>query len=226
MEDCSVINENLIRFTLQCNVARLTALLHRREDLDVGQVEEGRTLEVRAYVENKAAQASASWLSGGPFQGQSVPQAALSFGQPRPISRLGGAGRPYWPCFSHRCALAASSSTWAVHAYMWRMPPRGFGQIALQQAPPAPDRAQGGLHASTSLGQPRPIGRGMSLLAGPTGAALHMGGHILGQLVAAHAVLGRAALSCSRRGAADGLGRMRYRGAAAMRGRGRRCRRR
>eukprot|EP00964_Phaeocystis_antarctica_P078117 scaffold48578_cov55-Phaeocystis_antarctica.AAC.1 len=54
------------------------------------------------YVENKAAQTSASWLSGGPFQRQIVPQTAPSFGQPRPISRLGRAGRPYWPCFPHR----------------------------------------------------------------------------------------------------------------------------
>ena len=56
------------------------------------------------YVENKAPQTSASWLSGGPFQCQIVPQAAPSFGQPRPISRLGRAGRPYRPCFSHRYA--------------------------------------------------------------------------------------------------------------------------
>ena len=52
-------------------------------------------------VENKAAQTSASWLSGGPFQRKIVPQAAPSFGQPRPISRLGRAGRPYRPCFPH-----------------------------------------------------------------------------------------------------------------------------
>lgn len=60
---------NLIRLTYHATLHDLTALIHWREDLDVAQVEEGRTLEVRAYVENKAAQASASWLSGGPFQG-------------------------------------------------------------------------------------------------------------------------------------------------------------
>eukprot|EP00964_Phaeocystis_antarctica_P116595 scaffold80532_cov64-Phaeocystis_antarctica.AAC.3 len=53
------------------------------------------------YVENKGGQTSASWLSGGPFQRQAVPQATPSFGQPRPISRLGRAGRPYRPCFPH-----------------------------------------------------------------------------------------------------------------------------
>ena len=64
----------------------------------------------QGYVENKAAQTSASWLSGGPFQGQTVPQAALSFGQPRPISRLGRAGRPYRPCFSHRRAARTATA--------------------------------------------------------------------------------------------------------------------
>ena len=38
-----------------------------------------------------SAQASASWLAGGCFQRQVVPQAAPSFGQPRPISRVGRA---------------------------------------------------------------------------------------------------------------------------------------
>ena len=43
---------------------------------------------MRHYVEIKAPQPLASWLSGGFFQRQIVPQAAPSFGQPRPISRL------------------------------------------------------------------------------------------------------------------------------------------
>ena len=50
--------------------------------------------KVTPYVANSAARASASWLSGGVSQRQSMPQAARSFGQPRPISRLGRAGRP------------------------------------------------------------------------------------------------------------------------------------
>ena len=44
-------------------------------------------LKADSHVENKAAQTSASWLSGGPFQRQIVLPAAPSFGQPRPISR-------------------------------------------------------------------------------------------------------------------------------------------
>eukprot|EP00964_Phaeocystis_antarctica_P105982 scaffold70944_cov60-Phaeocystis_antarctica.AAC.5 len=40
----------------------------------------------------KVAQPSASSLSGGSFQRQSMPQAAPSSGHPRPISHLGGAG--------------------------------------------------------------------------------------------------------------------------------------
>ena len=43
----------------------------------------------------------AGWLYGGLFQSQIVLKAALGFSQSRPISRLGRAGRPYPPCFSH-----------------------------------------------------------------------------------------------------------------------------
>ena len=53
-----------------------------------------RRVELRAYVENSLAQASASWPSRGSFQRQIMPQAAQSFGQPRPISPLVRAGRP------------------------------------------------------------------------------------------------------------------------------------
>eukprot|EP00964_Phaeocystis_antarctica_P002224 scaffold1147_cov68-Phaeocystis_antarctica.AAC.16 len=52
---------------------------------------------------------SASWLSGGCSQRQIVPQATPSFGQPRPISRLGRAGRPYRPCFPHSSSLWLSA---------------------------------------------------------------------------------------------------------------------
>ena len=46
-----------------------------------------------------SAHALASGLSGGLSQRQSMPQAAPSFGQPRPIGHLGCVGRPYrrWP---------------------------------------------------------------------------------------------------------------------------------
>eukprot|EP00964_Phaeocystis_antarctica_P132695 scaffold96820_cov28-Phaeocystis_antarctica.AAC.1 len=47
------------------------------------------------------------------------------FGQPRPISRLGRAGRPYLPCFPHRCAALVALAAklvlpkgWA--ALLWR----------------------------------------------------------------------------------------------------------
>ena len=43
-----------------------------------------------AYVDNKLAQLSGSWPSGGLSPRKIVPQAAPSFGQPRPISRLVG----------------------------------------------------------------------------------------------------------------------------------------
>ena len=52
-----------------------------------------------ACVENKLAQISASWLSGGFSQRQITPQAAPGCGQPRPISHLVRAGRPHRPCF-------------------------------------------------------------------------------------------------------------------------------
>eukprot|EP00964_Phaeocystis_antarctica_P057212 scaffold33833_cov49-Phaeocystis_antarctica.AAC.1 len=41
-----------------------------------------------------------------PFRDRSCLRAAPSFGQPRPISRLGRAGRPYRPCFPHRHAMS------------------------------------------------------------------------------------------------------------------------
>ena len=62
--------------------------------------------ESSTCVESKAAQTSASWLSEGPSQRQIVPQAAPSFGQPRPISRLGRAGTQ---------AMSALVSTWELH---------------------------------------------------------------------------------------------------------------
>ena len=48
-------------------------------------------------IDTKVAQASASWLTGGFFQRQIVPQAAPSSGQPRPISRLGRVGTQATP---------------------------------------------------------------------------------------------------------------------------------
>eukprot|EP00964_Phaeocystis_antarctica_P101696 scaffold67181_cov33-Phaeocystis_antarctica.AAC.1 len=61
----------------------------------------------------------ASWRSEGPracmpqsvpehASGQSMPQAAPSSGPPRPISQLGGSGRPHWPCFRPRLAEVRS----------------------------------------------------------------------------------------------------------------------
>ena len=61
-------------------------------------------------MKNKVAQTSASWISGGFSQRQITPQAALSFGQPRPISRLGRSGRPYRPCFPHRYEAAEEAA--------------------------------------------------------------------------------------------------------------------
>tara|TARA_B100000795_G_C22558473_1_gene345350 strand:+ start:73 stop:339 length:267 start_codon:yes stop_codon:yes gene_type:complete len=55
---------------------------------------------VRSHVESKVAQALASGLFGGCFQRQIMPQAAPSFAQPRPISRVGRAGRPPRPLYS------------------------------------------------------------------------------------------------------------------------------
>ena len=62
-----------------------------------------------ACLENKLAQPSASWLSGGCFQRQSMPQAAPSSGPPRPISRLAYTGRPQ-PCFRHRCSPSPAAA--------------------------------------------------------------------------------------------------------------------
>ena len=67
---------------------------------------------------DRVAQASTSRPSAAFFQRQIMPVAAPSSGQPRPISRLGRAGRPHRPCFRHmvlaidagrfpRCVVAA-----------------------------------------------------------------------------------------------------------------------
>ena len=48
-------------------------------------------------VEDEVAQPSASRPSGGSSQRQTMVQAAPNFGQPRPISRSGRAGRPCRP---------------------------------------------------------------------------------------------------------------------------------
>ena len=52
----------------------------------------------------KIAQSSANWLSGGCLQRQIVPhQAAPSFGQPRPISRLGHTLAGHTPAIPRPC---------------------------------------------------------------------------------------------------------------------------
>ena len=60
-----------------------------------------------AMSKTSRAQPSASWFSRGFFRCQTMLQAARSFGQPRPISRLGRAGRPNGPCFRHRWLIDA-----------------------------------------------------------------------------------------------------------------------
>ena len=60
-----------------------------------------------AMPKTSRAQPSASWFSRGFFRCQTMLQAARSFGQPRPISRLGRAGRPNGPCFRHRWLIDA-----------------------------------------------------------------------------------------------------------------------
>ena len=100
------------RANLHANAVRLEAERARSElrvGVAVGRVERER--EAEAYVENKGmgiglgraldrhgenvSQTSASWTSGGSSQRQVTPQAAPSFGQPRPTRRLGRADRPY-----------------------------------------------------------------------------------------------------------------------------------
>ena len=63
-----------------------------------------------ACVENKVAQTSASWLSRCSSQRHLVPRAAPSFGQARPISRLGGSVRPYRAWFRHSGFAVATPS--------------------------------------------------------------------------------------------------------------------
>ena len=70
--------------------AAAAPLRMHRAQADVSELHQ----RVPPSVENSVAQASASWLSAGFSQRQSMPRAALE-GQRRPISRLGRAGRSY-----------------------------------------------------------------------------------------------------------------------------------
>ena len=63
--------------------------------------------------ENKLARTSASCLSGGLFQRQSVLQAALSLGQPRLISRLGSLARPRFPHIGQAQKTRRHTGHWA-----------------------------------------------------------------------------------------------------------------
>ena len=69
-----------------------------------------------AMSKTSRAQPSASWFSRGFFQCQTMLQAARSFGQPRPISQLGRAGRPNGPCFRHRWLIDAHTTHGCRHA--------------------------------------------------------------------------------------------------------------
>ena len=71
--------------------AAAASLRMRRTQADVRELHQ----RVPPYVENKGAQTSASWLSGGLSQRQSRPRAAPSSGQLRITGRAGRAGRPY-----------------------------------------------------------------------------------------------------------------------------------
>ena len=61
------------------------------------------------YVENKLAQASASWRSGGSSQRQITREAAPSFGQPWPIDPVSGPARPIQALVS-TCGSTESSN--------------------------------------------------------------------------------------------------------------------
>eukprot|EP00964_Phaeocystis_antarctica_P106240 scaffold71152_cov73-Phaeocystis_antarctica.AAC.4 len=86
-----------------------------------GAIVRGKNL----HGKTKLAQASASWLSGGCSQRQIIHLAAPSFGQPRPISRLGGISA-HWS--RHSAPLqqeaegvdAVAEVEGAVHGRFWR----------------------------------------------------------------------------------------------------------
>ena len=76
-------------------------------DPATASLEAAAAQKAHRYARNEVAQASARWLPGS-FQ--LMAQAAPSFGQPTPISRLGRAGQPHRPCFRHRRAGGSSAS--------------------------------------------------------------------------------------------------------------------
>ena len=104
-----------------------------------------------AWVDTRAAQASPSWCSGGLSlsQRQVTPQAAPSFGQPRPISRLGRAGRPshrpcsHRPCSHRSCSHRPCSSTKALQPRCLTLT---LTQALQPRRGPAEPERQGGGH--------------------------------------------------------------------------------
>ena len=87
-------------------------------DPATASLEAAAAQKVHRYARNEVAQASARWLPGS---SQIMAQAAPSFGQPTPISRLGRTGRRHRSCFRHRRAGGSSAS--AQRALRTRMQP-------------------------------------------------------------------------------------------------------
>ena len=86
----------------------------------------------QTFVENKVAQPSASRLSGGSPQRQVTPQAAPRFGQPRPVGRLGCAGRcPQRACFDPAaCEAAQQRESEQREAVVTHVHPRALACMA------------------------------------------------------------------------------------------------
>ena len=78
-----------------------TAWLESRSTLGLGLGPGLVWARTRARVSSQQPISKTRWLSGGRVQRQIMLQAAPSFDKPRPISLLGGAGRPDRRCFRH-----------------------------------------------------------------------------------------------------------------------------
>ena len=93
-------------------------------------------------------------VSGGFSQRQSMPQAAPSSGQPRPIRRLGRAGRAYRPCSRNRRTCGRQGRQGA-HAAATRAPARsrqGRRQAPVDARVLHPRPGAGGAHGPWRLG--------------------------------------------------------------------------
>ena len=94
-EECTGVSSTHQRSVARCTEEELASVALKVSANKQAMID-SLLQSVTTYVGNKAAQTSASWLSGGPFQGQIMPQGCPEL---RPASANQPLG-PRWPAIS------------------------------------------------------------------------------------------------------------------------------